>query len=461
MEIEEELEFERIPMEKFTSSKEKIYTKTKKKNKEEYKNDVEKNSLLFLGNGFDLRYKRETKFSDFMNTRFDLEFEVLNFIKDEFSNSITKIQTYDGGRGSKTLLEFILKNDKLEEKEKHIFQRIYNNVKSISAASGNLELKLEEIMTFEDYLSIFYNRNVDDLIENKNQEKYIFDWRNFNKKFLKSIKKNKKEIEKFSAENSWVLYFSYLKNNRNVKGIYKTYANWMDIENIIKLNFANNRNEIYCYDFLFKNEGKFEKFNEFKILLSQYLKTQNTYNEIQKEDLYEMKTYNTILNFNYTDINGLESKTKNIHGKIENKEDIVLGFDESELFVKEGVSLDTEAVRYTKVDQLIELYKDNNDLNNIFNKKYDRLGIYGLSMGEADYSYYTTIILKNIENIKITVYYIDGDESKDEFNNKYELREAFYHLIKHIEKVSGKQLYHNMVISGRIEFIPRTPLKNN
>ncbi len=420
----------------------------------------EENSMLFIGNGFDLRYGRKTKFLDFMKSRYDLEFEVLNFIKNEFSNSITKIQTYDGGRGSKTLLEFIIKKDKLEEKEKHIFQRIYNNVESISLASGNLELKLEEIITFEEYLSIFYNRNIDKIIEkNKNQEENHFDWRKFNKTFLESIKKNRKEIEKFSVENSWILYFSYLKNKSNVKGVYKTYANWMDIENIIKLNFSKNRKEKYCYDFLFEKEEKFEKFKEFKRLLSQYLSTQNINNEIQEEDSNEITNYNTILNFNYTDINGLENKTKNIHGKIENKEDIVLGFDESELFVKEGVSLGTEAVRYTKVDQLIELYKDNNDLSNIFNIKYDRLGIYGLSMGEADYSYYTTIILKNIKNIKITVYYIDGDESKGEFNNKYELREAFYHLIKHIEKVSGEQLYHNMVISGRIEFVPRTPLK--
>ncbi len=426
----------------------------------------EEQSILFIGNGFDLRYGRKTKFSDFMETRYDLEKKVLDYIKNEFSKSKTKIYTLNGGRDVKPLLKDIIISDDLEIKEKSIFERIYKNMEFISMKSLNPQLKLDEIITIEEYFLIFNNGNIERIIEqNKNQEENHFDWRNFNKKLLTNIEENREKIEEFSGSNNWTLYFSYLKYNKYVKGIHKTYGKWVDIENIIKLNFSNNRKEKYSYDFLFENLDKFESFKEFKLLLSNYLETQNMNNKIQKEDLNEMRRYNTILNFNYTDLNGLEDKTKNIHGKIENKEDIVLGFDESELFLKEGVSLDTEAVRYTKVDQLIELYKGNNELNNIFNKKYDRLGIYGLSMGEADYSYYTTIILNNIKNIKITVYYIDGNKKsknkEERFNNKYELREAFYHLIKHIEKVSGEQLYHKMVISGRIEFIPKNFIKIN
>ncbi len=427
----------------------------------------EEKSILFIGNGFDLRYGRKTRFSDFIDTRYDLEVKVLESIKNVYSLYVYQFNKHQAPGINKEKLKDDLKIREVNEEKSKIIKEAIIKIEEIDFINKEY-LKVSEFLDLEDFINLYVDINF--LFTDISGFPHInpFYCEFYEKEFIERIIKNKEKIEDFKTKNihlnNWIIYFKYLKYSNNVGGVCKDYANWVDIENIIKFNFSSNEHRNLNYETLFKDKKeKFESFREFKLLLSEYLETQNTRNGFQKEDLQDMEKYTTILNFNYTNLYGFENKSKNIHGQNKNGSDIVLGFDESELFVKEGISLDTEAVRYTKVDQLIELYKDNNDLDNIFNIKYDRLGIYGLSMGEADYSYYTTIILNNIDNIKLTVYYINGDiNSKNEeekFNNKYELREAFYHLIKHIEKVSGKQLYHNMVISGRIEFVPKVPLK--
>ncbi len=422
----------------------------------EEKNTEEK-SILFIGNGFDLRYGRKTKFSDFMETRYDLKIKLLEEIKKEYDNIKVEAKT-------KSINKFV--NHLLNKKEQEILSEIKEK-KDPNLINVGQSFYLKSIISLEEYIDLIGKKDFWNEIKVK-KVKGIYNVEDYFQDFIYDIKENIKKIEEienltqeyYKKINKWIIYFQHLKYSIKVEDKYKNYINWFDVENIIKLNFSSQEESFPDSNFLFKDQKeKFESFKEFKLLLSEYLSTQNEDIVLKSEDYFTVESYKKIINFNYTTLNGYLNK--NIHGELDDGVDIVLGFDESELFVKEGVSLDTEAVRYTKVDQLIELYKENNDLDNIFNIEYDRLGIYGLSMGEADYSYYTTIILNNIKNIKVTVYYINGDESKGEFNNKYELREAFYHLIKHIEKVSGKQLYHNMVISGRIEFIPRTPLKNN
>ncbi len=58
----------------------------------EEKNTEEK-SILFIGNGFDLRYGRKTKFSDFMETRYDLKIKLLEEIKKEYDNIKVEAKT--------------------------------------------------------------------------------------------------------------------------------------------------------------------------------------------------------------------------------------------------------------------------------------------------------------------------------------------------------------------------------
>jgi Bacteriophage abortive infection AbiH len=216
-------------------------------------------------------------------------------------------------------------------------------------------------------------------------------------------------------------------------------------------------------------------FLEFKMALVDYLSfTSSSINSLQESFLREsdkhrvssnekaftfinINQYNKIINFNYVPFILTHDDVYYVHGDIMDNDNIVFGLDvnlkNSELNRDERKTVfeinlykNKRLLKFSKLHQLLHLQvdKDKNKLGVV-----NSITIVGHSIGEQDYSYYFSILERNIDNIEIICLWYEFNEGG---NNKESLKEDLLEMLFSFEKYSNKRILHKMIFEGRIKF---------
>ncbi len=180
--------------------------------------------------------------------------------------------------------------------------------------------------------------------------------------------------------------------------------------------------------------------------------------ESGEKSIIQMTYYHKIINFNYTDFFKENSQVYYVHGNSNDGKEIVFGLD---MEIKGGLLHDTERkttfeinlnknkqlLRFSKISQLLNLQVDKESSQ--FNK-ISILTIVGHSIGEQDYSYYFSILDRNVDHIMIICLWYEYNEGGN--NNKESLKDALFEMLTNYEKFSNKRVLHKMIFEGRIKF---------
>ncbi len=419
--------------------------------------------ILFLGNGYDIGRGLKTSYKDFLKY---YNFMLCNqIIEDYLSFYESKFFT----RMSSSISRYKKFNNEIYKK---IINKIINKILNKSLFNTSSFIMLKDIITEEQFYEIlkmddsvsFFNY-LNDISASDGQELLYSEllYFKYNQKIkLEDLKEKSYKGE--VVENKWIEYFLhlyYLNDDLEIgDSPIQLKGSWASLEEVIKENFVN-ENQVNTFDQYHNVNYSFAKnkwlsFSQMKGLLYIYIegefkdKKDNQHEFLQRE---KFANYKNIVSFNYTNLLSeyKELKIEYIHGQLDDGERIVFGFDENEYFnsTEKRVS-NNMGIDYTKVNQLIVKNTYNKQLkrnfeNNLFTEvKYKTLGIYGHSIGECDFSYFANIIKKNIEKIEVIVYYYDDQQAY--------LQRALYKLFSYIEKTENRSIYHDMVISGRIQF---------
>lgn len=208
-----------------------------------------------------------------------------------------------------------------------------------------------------------------------------------------------------------------------------------------------NEKVINPYDFLLKELNRFE--SNFKLYLNNNIPNDYNFNcsLLLKTLLQDIGDFVDILNFNYTIVDDkryVENQT-NIHGTL-NDEEIIIGID------YDGVGDNQKLNRFTKtyrnMHKIKEPFKLISTIENIL--------FYGHSLSEADFSYFYSLFdMYNLYegNLKLFFKYSDyglTNEQNEINHSKYV--ERVYSLINKYSSKSHHEsnLLHRLLLEGRI-----------
>ncbi len=280
-------------------------------------------------------------------------------------------------------------------------------------------------------------------------------------------------------------------------------GNWVDIEGLIQKSIETRIQNDYFKAGIFSISGYFDVFSlanlllmdlnenrqkpkeeiyalvwedflEFKKTLCNYLtplseKIKANWHLFEKASLLKYKEtngdtniihanqYEKIIDFNYTPFVSEKSKLYYVHGNKDDRDNIVFGLDmnikggefqkdERKTTFELSLNKNKELLKFSKISQLLHLQVDkiSHPLN-----KITQLSIVGHSMGEQDYSYYFSILDRNVDNIQLNCFWYEFNEGG---NNKESMKDALFEMLTEYEKYSNQRILHKMIFEGRIKF---------
>lgn len=174
-------------------------------------------------------------------------------------------------------------------------------------------------------------------------------------------------------------------------------------------------------------------------------------------NIIQVNQYETIIDFNYTDFGPDDPKIYYVHGNIDDRDNVVFGLDmnikggtlekdERKTTFELGLTKSKQLLKFSKISQLLHLqvHKDSHPLN-----KITQLSIVGHSIGEQDYSYYFSILDRNVDHIQINCLWYGFNEGG---NNKEFMKNALFEMLTGYERYSNQRILHKMIFEGRIKF---------
>ena len=182
------------------------------------------------------------------------------------------------------------------------------------------------------------------------------------------------------------------------------------------------------------------------------------------KSILSLTNYHKIINFNYTNFWPEKPDVYYVHGNIDDLSNVVFGLDmnirggefqkdERKTTFEINLHKNKELLKFSKISQLLHLQVDkkSNPLG-----KTDTLSIIGHSIGEQDYSYYFSILDRNVDFLQINCLWYEYNEVG---NNKESMKDALFEMLTSYEKYSNQRILHKMIFEGRIKFeevfIPR------
>ncbi len=439
--------------------------------------------VLIVGNGFDRKLGLKTDYISFLQWMKSKGYGVGN----QFKNNSDKIDTPYRKSPTETRLAHL----KTLNHRDHDFSGVKFNIRN---KNGENHFHEQEERFYANAILYLLPQ-----ITNSNQRECISNKANIWYCFLQLLlfEENNKVFNLDTRH-----FTSYLDCN----------GNWVDVEGLIQKSIEVRINEAYYNSGIFSIKSYFDVFSlanllsidindtfqkpkeeiynivwndflEFKEALCIYLeeisskapniwpilkqKADEMLNNGIKTEYFNPEKYQKIISFNYTDFfskSTVPISSYNVHGVFLDKRNIVFGLDidiKNGLFKEPGIKTDFENKlhknillrNFLKISQLLQLQveKEHNSFNTI-----GWLSIIGHSIGEQDYSYYFSILDRNVETIKITCYWYEFNEGG---NNKDSLKNAVFEMLTAYERYSNKRVLHKMIFEARIKFkeiyIPR------
>lgn len=438
-------------------------------------------NILIVGNGFDRKIGLKTDYISFLDwmkeegygvgTRFFQNSEKIDYANNNFSFQ-NRLQCYKSFLNTPTDfigVKFNIQNQSsVKYFEEPAENKIANNLLYLlpEIISGNKPQKTEKANIWYSFIQLLRYQKTNNL--------FITDISRFGNYLCEEG--NWVDIEGLIQKSIEIR----IQNDYYVSGIFSV-ARYFDIFSLANL-FTMDINETYqrskeeIYDIVWQD------FLEFKKCLSEYLAfissgIKNLDQKFIQESIQYYKSqggktfilnninqFAKIINFNYVPLVFNHADVYHIHGDIDDREKIVFGLDvnlrNSELHTDERkttfeikLSRSKSLLRFSKLHQLLHLQVDKgkNNLGKVFS-----LTIIGHSIGEQDYSYYFSILDRNIENIEIVCLWYKYNEVG---NNKESSIESLFEMITSYERYCNQRIIHKMIFEGRIKFkevyIPR------
>lgn len=220
-------------------------------------------------------------------------------------------------------------------------------------------------------------------------------------------------------------------------------------------NIKTRRDEPFIYDYLFESLNEFE--SKFKEYLQSLVENEVYKNNISKIigsmdlDIDNLR----ILNFNYTNIlpNSFMSRECHVHGSL--LDDVIIGVDLEEVEKSNiDIGLKKNIYRFTKTYRKLL----RTDKTSILSKKYNRIIIYGHSLSNQDFSYFKSVFdCCKIEELKtpIEFWYSDNIQGRD----KNEIRDNYVKKIAELflkygeslsNKMNGDNLMNKLMLNNKL-----------
>ncbi|USS85742.1 bacteriophage abortive infection AbiH family protein [Fructilactobacillus myrtifloralis] len=434
-------------------------------------NDIKKD-LLVIGNGFDLKCKLETRFSDYFDSLGNDEI-FTNLKNIESSNSFSLVIL--NKLTNKINIEMYRKNFKkgrdlfIDGERKRMFSdalRIFDEYEKINSISNNL---LEDKLSFFDLY--FKYIKVDNIGKNwSDVEQRISDLitnGTFNRVYnlIDKIKESKQyiineetpgELSEDAPEDEFIAQVSDFDKLIDMS-VHK------DIQLLCVFFLIN----IFEYQIESHTPNYFINFmvnqlNKFEDNLGKYIEKKSERNDYLVNSQNLLKSFGiannyNVLNFNYTDPFSSKDRhvetVSNIHGNTDNP---IVGVDAS---IIEKANNNNESLifnQFTKTYQIMSnTEKHKKVLPNL--KSIDTIYFYGHSLAEADYSYFQSIFdyydLYGSQ-INLVFYYSVYNSNKKEqivnqnINNVWNLINEYG---ESMENAKGKNLLHKLNLENRIK----------
>lgn len=418
---------------------------------------MEKNNVLFVGNGVDLVNGYKTGYVDFLLSYKDQYknlfingvksildskiFLIPHMLETESIDTFQFINKFYFQKISlnNTLKKYNISDKALAKDNSNTYQEIQSGVNN-STEFHNMKKKLTKLSTE----NVFFN---------------ISELSNYNKK-------------EHESPNFWITYFMecYIHKELSEK-------NWIDLEDLILRNAESvssdnvplNYTVEHHIEKYFNDDIDLEdEFKKMKILLCKYIerikKGKPKYDFVQRQYI---EKYGTRLIFNYTYPQLLDNHGGSdfyIHGKVEDECDIVFGYDDGMLrdaLTSTYAHKSTEFYNYSKTYQLMKLslnYQNEKMMHGFklpLKKDIEYIGILGHSIGKADYNYFRTLC--DFSKVKIEVFWYEyevttenGEVKVD--NNRDSLFNNVIKMIHEMERRTQTEILHKMLIEQRIVF---------
>lgn len=181
------------------------------------------------------------------------------------------------------------------------------------------------------------------------------------------------------------------------------------------------------------------------------------YSENEEINIIRANSFEKIIDFNYTDFGPENPNLYYVHGNIDDLKNVVFGLDmnirggefqkdERKTGFELSLIKNKELLKFSKISQLLHLQVDkvSHPLT-----KITELSIVGHSIGEQDYSYYFSILDRNVDNIQLNCFWYEFNEGG---NNKESMKDALFEMLTEYEKYSNQRILHKMIFEGRIKF---------
>lgn len=423
--------------------------------------------IVILGNGFDLASKLPTKYEDYFNYYENVNKNQLEQIEDFFYCSYPSILREK--QESQCLNEY-------EENIKIAVEKIFKyDISKILKSCINNSISIWDLYFWNSRKNIEYTNwadvegNISNVVNNIEIFTFISNYNDICQYKLNDIHKG---------------YCNFISNTIASKG-HKPYSQPVEEYLISIYNDVdeNNRFKLLCTellctryksdnnkDYLYIIKKELELFEDnFKNYMTDVIdKTININDKnksIYRDNLFAVtKKLNTdiyILNFNYTDFSGEQSKSKenirirridnntrikqnNVHGTYYSK--IIFGIDQTNID-NENFFQFTKTYRKMELDNEIPAVKLPNSATEIV----DEIIFFGHSLSEADYSYFHSVFdYYDIygSNIKLSFKYSTG-RSKNEYVKKIMKLLKFYGE-KMFDKSRGDNLVHKLILENRL-----------
>lgn len=388
---------------------------------------MDKNNVLFVGNGIDLLNGYKTDYISFLISK--KEYYQYLYVK-EIENMLDSKVFY---------VADMMKEEKLDVFEFIQSACIKKNEHEIDTMIAKYEMYDRE--RFE--ANTHKNRTISSILEPKTNAQLLMKEVSKlslspNNKFFNVANLTLENINSCIRPNIWISYFMCC----SVKGILSG-ENWIDLEGLIFMNAKKNSEKLILEYTIEEHKEKYynsdcdihSQFDEMKKILSEYLSNATSCEgKLKNLRCSELSKYGTVLNFNYSSSNLLMNTEPAreeicIHGKIEDGKKIVFGYDDGMLSDVNTHEYDCREgyERMSKTYQLLDLSL-NYQLNrmNVEKKLPSRdnilhIGILGHSIGDADYNYFSTLC--NFDNVIIEVFWYNflsnGDNHTSLKNNLF------------------------------------------
>lgn len=393
---------------------------------------TEENDLLIIGNGFDIACGLKSSYQDFFNARYNNS--VSKYCNDILNKYECAYEEYRRTFESKLFSELLKKNiiavtyDIINSKCG--FENMYLNKWDFVFLISELLLSndIKDILWYDveniiyEVISILYADNYEDRLE-----------------FIKDTDlKDKLWVGGWKDSDVDELFYAQHNNDSGISANRKSVSSALykecirkifskDIKNPEVISPEDALNELYKFEIMFSSYIISLQFlSDEQGMVTHNDKYMGAYISLLSKIICENtnKLYNVdILNFNYTpktnfyiNIKNINiNKINNIHGQAKDSEidQIIFGIGDNEI-VKSTEFQNDKRIIFTKGFRLLT-YDDEERKNIDFLPAWDKIKIYGHSLGEADYSYFISIFDKcdlYNSNVQLVFYYYDdGSES--------------------------------------------------